>query len=119
MKRININWEAVIVFLLFMSMNLLPGWLQFSILMINILSFILFSLILIKISNLNHYNEQKNIFKDFLNRNGQIIAVMSLVIFGFVIGLYDLYIFYNNPLRKDFDNFEQQERDRKLKKLGI
>ena len=119
MKRININWEAVIVLVLFLSMSLLPGWLQFSILMINILSFFLFTLILIKISNLKHYNEQKNIFKDFLNRNGQIIAVMSLAIFGFVIGLYDLYIFYKNPLRRDYDDFQQQERDRKLKKLGI
>lgn len=111
--------ESVIVLILFMSMNFLPGWLQLTILMANVLSFFLFSFILIKISNLKHYNEQKNIFKDFLNRNGHIIAVMSLVIFGFVIGLYDLYIFSKNPLRKEFDNFQQQERDKKLRNLGI
>lgn len=117
MKRI--NWEAIVVLVLFLSMSLLPGWLQFSILMTNILSFILLSLILIKISNLKHYRDQKNRFHDFLNRQGQIISVMSLPVFGLFLGLYDLYIFYKNPLRKDFDSMQQQERDRKLKKLGI
>lgn len=119
MKRININWEAIVVLVLFLSMNFLPGWLQFSILMINSLSFILLSLIIIKISNLKHYRNQKNHFHDFLNRQSQMISVMSLAVFGLFLGLYDLYIFYKNPLRKDFDNIEQQERDRKLKKLGI
>jgi hypothetical protein len=119
MNRININWEAVVVFLLFMSMNFLPGWLQFPIILINILSFIIFSSILIKISNLRHYNEQKNFVKEFMSRNVGIISLMSLAMFGLLFSIYDLYIYYKNPLRKDFDNIEQQERDKKLKKLGI
>lgn len=117
--HININWEAVVVFVLFMSMNFLPGWLQFPIILINILSFIILSSILIKISNLRHYNEQKNFVKEFMSRNVGIISLMSLAMFGLLFSIYDLYIYYKNPLRKDFDNIEQQERDRKLKKIGI
>ena len=117
--RININWEAVVVFVLFMSMNFLPGWLQFPIILINILSFIILSSILIKISNLRHYNEQKNFVKEFMSRNVGIISLMSLAMFGLFFSIYDLYIYYKNPLRKDFDNIEQQERDKKLKRLGI
>jgi hypothetical protein len=100
-------------------MNFLPGWLQFPIILINILSFIILSAILIKISNLRHYNEQKNLFKEFLSRNDGIISLMSLAMFGLFLSIYDFYIYYKNPLRKDFDNIQQQERDRKLKKLGI
>ena len=111
--------EAVTILILFMSMNFLPGWLQLTILMANVLSFFLFTFILIKISNLKHYNKQKNFVQDFLNRNNNIISGMSLSIFGFFFGLYDLYIFYKNPLRKEFDNFQQQERDKKLKELGL
>ena len=107
------------VFVLFMSMNFLPGWLQFPIILINILSFIILSSILIKISNLRHYNEQKNFVKEFMSRNVGIISLMSLAMFGLLFSIYDLYIYYKNPLRKDFDNIEQQERDKKLKKIGI
>ncbi len=117
--RININWEGVVVLVLFMSMNFLPGWLQFPIILINILSFIILSSILIKISNLRHYNEQKNFVKEFMSRNEGIISLMSLAMFGLFFSIYDLYIYYKNPLRKDFDSIEQQERDRRLKKLGI
>jgi len=118
MKRIDINWVALVILALFMSMNFLPGWLQTTIIIVNILSFAICSITIIKISNLKHYNEQSNIITDFLKGN-KMISVMSLVLFGFFFGLYDLYIFYKNPLRKDFDNIEQRDRDNKLKKLGI
>jgi hypothetical protein len=119
MNRLNINWEAVIILLLFISLNFLPGWLQFYIIIINIFSFIVFSFILIKIANLKHYNNQKNIIKNVLNRNNGILTIMLLGLFGLFIGIYDLYIFYKNPLRKKYNDLKQQNRDKKIKKLGI
>lgn len=119
MSRLNINWEALIVFLLFISLNFLPGWLQFPIIIINIFSFIIFSSILIKIANLKHYNNQKNLVKEFLNRNSGIISLMLLGLFGFFIGIYEFYIFYKNPLRKHYDDLQQQNRDKKIKELGL
>lgn len=114
-----INWEAVAVLILFLSMNFIPGWLQFPIIMINILSFIIISSIIIKISNLRHYKEQKNFVRDFFHRNDSIVILMSLGMFGLIFSIYDLYVYYKNPLSKKFDSKEQQERDRKLKKIGI
>ena len=113
------NIEIFIVIILLIMMFFLPGWLQLSILGFNSLSFIILSFILMKISNLKHYNEQKNSFKEFVNRHGDIIPAMSVIVIGFLFGVYNLYIFYKNPLRKQYDNIQQQERDIKLKKLGL
>ncbi len=115
----NINWEAVIVLVLFLSISFLPGWLQLSILLINIFSFMVSCLILIRKANLKHYREQKNFVNDFMRRNGDIIPVMSLTVFGIFFAIYDLYVFRKSPLKKDFDNIQQQIRDNKLNKLGI
>ncbi len=114
-----INWEAVIVLVLFLSISFLPGWVQLSVLLINIFSFIISSFIIVRRANLKHYNEQKNFVKDFIKRNGDIIPVMSLAIFGLFFAIYDLYVFWKSPLKKEFDNIQQQERDNKLKKIGI
>jgi len=115
----NINWEAFIVLVLFLSISFLPGWLQLSILLINIFSFIISSFIIVRRANLKHYREQKNFVNDFMRRNGDIIPVMSLAIFGLFFAIYDLYVFWKSPLKKDFDNIQQQIRDNKLKELGI
>jgi hypothetical protein len=111
----NINWESVIVLVLFLSISFLPGWLQLSVLLINIFSFFISSFIIVRRANLKHYNEQKNFVKDFIKRNG----VMSLAVFGLFFAIYDLYVFWKSPLKKEFDNIQQQERDNKLKKIGI
>ena len=119
-KRLKyINWEAIIVLLIFLSISFLPGWLQLSILLINIFSFFISSIIIIRRANLKHFLEQKNFVNDFKKRNGDIIPVMSVAIFGLFFAIYDLYIFYKSPLKKDFDNMQQQKRDDKLNKLGI
>jgi hypothetical protein len=119
-KRLKyINWEAIIVLVLFLSISSLPGWLQLSILLINIFSFFISSIIIIRRANLKHFREQKNFVNDFKKRNGDIIPVMSVAIFGLFFAIYDLYIFYKSPLKKDFDNMQQQKRDDKLNKLGI
>jgi hypothetical protein len=111
----NINWESVIVLVLFLSISFLPGWLQLSVLLINIFSFFISSFIIVRRANLKHYNEQKNFVKDFIKRNG----VMSLAVFALFFAIYDLYVFWKSPLKKEFDNIQQQERDNKLKKIGI
>ena len=47
------------------------------------------------------------------------LTIMLLGLFGLFIGIYDLYIFYKNPLRKKYNDLKQQNRDKKIKKLGI
>jgi hypothetical protein len=80
MNRININWEAVVVFVLFMSMNFLPGWLQFPIILINILSFIILSSIETnELWKIDTYLNRVSISSRF--RNGEVTAVFEVSIF--------------------------------------
>ena len=119
MRRIEIDWRAVAILAAFISMNLLPGWIAITILATNVGSFIVSSIFLLRVANLRHYNEQKSLTKDFFRKSGDITSVMAVGVIGLPMSIYNICIFYSNPLRKDYDNKEQQDRDIKLKRLGI
>ena len=112
------NWVSIIVLCLFLSMNFLPGWLQIRIIVINLLSFFISSFILIRKANLKHYNNQKSLVSDFM-KSGGVMVIAAIVVFGVFISIYDLYVFWKSPLKKEFESMQQQERDNKIKKLGL
>ena len=114
----NINWEAVALLTAFFSIGFLPGWLQFALVLTNALSFIISGFILINIANLKNYRKQKSHSMDFFNRNG-VLGVMGVAAFGIAIAIYDLWVFRKSPLKKEFDSMQQQNRDQRLKDLGI
>lgn len=115
----DIDWKAVAILAVFMSMNLLPGRIAISILAANIGSFFASSIFLARVANLRHYREQKSHTMDFFRKRGDIMGVMAVAVLGLAMAIYNIRIFYRNPLRKEYDSREQQERDRKLKSIGI
>lgn len=114
----NINWEAVALLTAFFSIGFLPGWLQFALVLTNALSFIISGFIIINIANLKNYRKQKSHSMDFFKRNG-VLGVMGVAAFGIAIAIYDLWVFQKSPLKKEFDSMQQQNRDQRLKDLGI
>lgn len=92
------------------------GWIF---IIFNVLFFISTSLFIIKISNIVEFN--KNFNKLNLNKIEDlgVLVIFSLFGIGTIVGLYDLYSFYKNPITKKYDTKEQYERDKKLKNLGI
>jgi Na+/H+ antiporter NhaA len=112
------NWKSIVLIGLFFSINLLPYWLQLAIIVTNLLAFFTSSFILIRKANLKHYNNQKNIVSDFMEKSG-VLAICAIVFFGLFIAIYDLYVFWKSPLKKEFDSIQQQTRNNNLRKLGI
>lgn len=118
-RKLDIDWRAVAILVAFMSMNLLPGRIAISILAANTGSFFAASIFLARVANLRHYREQKSHTMDFFRKSGDIASVMAVGVIGLPMSIYNIFVFYRNPLRKEYDSREQQERDRKLKSIGI
>jgi len=106
------------------------GWI---LIIFNILFFISTSLFIIKKSNIlefrKHFSNFSKIKFHKIEKLG-VLVIFSLFGIGTIIGLYDIYTFYKNPITKKYDTKEQYEtdkrlknleygRDKKLKKLGI
>jgi hypothetical protein len=52
-------------------------------------------------------------------KSGGVMVIAAIVVFGVFISIYDLYVFWKSPLKKEFESMQQQERDNKIKKLGL
>ena len=115
----NISKEEIIVYLGCIITILLAQFIKYGWIFIifNILFFILSSLFIIKKSNITEFRKNFNI-PYRIDKLG-VLVIFSIFGIGSFLGLYDLYLFYKNPITKKYENKEEYERDKKLKKIGI
>ena len=118
----NISKEEIIVYLGCIITILLAQFIKYGWIFIifNILFFILSSLFIIKKANIKEFRKNFSNFskiKFSKIENLGVLVIFSLFGIGTIVGLYDIYSFYKNPITKKYDTKEEYEQDKKLKKL--